>query len=120
MKKPFPTVPPLFASTLYWIFLFSFLQQLLLVNPPSLSSPLTQTATNSGLFLAHVRCVCVCIHMMDEGDVSHLSHEGEKVVDGMSGEEVEGEAKSELVRGHMQRQLLLHKKWRIEGDTANT
>lgn len=59
MKKPFPTVPPLFASTLYWIFLFSFLQQLLLVNPPSLSSPLTQTATNSGLFLAHVRCVCV-------------------------------------------------------------
>lgn len=31
-------------------------------------------------------------------------------VDGMSGGEVEGEAKSELVRGHMQRQLLLHKK----------
>lgn len=52
----------------------------------------------------------MCIHMMDEGDVSHLFHEGEKVVDGMSGEEVEGEAKSELVRGHMQRQLLLHKK----------
>lgn len=52
----------------------------------------------------------MCIHMMDEGDVSHLSHEGEKVVDGMSGGEVEGEAKSELVRGHMQRQLLLNKK----------
>lgn len=37
----------------------------------------TRIATNRGLFLARARCVC--IHMIDEGDVSHLSRWGRVV-----------------------------------------
>lgn len=49
------------------------LHQSHLVFPPPPPTPNAQTATNRSLFLAHVRGACVCIHMMDEGDVSHLS-----------------------------------------------
>lgn len=56
-----------------WISLPSSLHQshLWFAPPPP---PNSQTATNRGLFLERVRCVC--IHMMDEGDVSHLSRKG--------------------------------------------
>lgn len=57
----------------HWISLPSSLHQshLWFAPPPP---PNSQTATNRGLFLERVRCVC--IHMMDEGDVSHLSRKG--------------------------------------------
>lgn len=56
-----------------WISLPSSLHQshLWFAPPPP---PNSQTATNRGLFLERVRCVC--IHMMDEGDVSHLARKG--------------------------------------------